>query len=34
MTIIWIDIWDAQSRFNAKNLINKSFNIRSYIATI
>ena len=34
MAIIWIDIWDAQSGFNAKNLINRSFNIRSYIVTI
>ena len=34
MAIIWIDIWDAQSVFKAKNLINKSFNVRNHIATI
>jgi len=34
MTIVWIDIWDAQSGYKAKNLINRSFNVRSYIATI
>jgi len=27
MAIVWIDIWDAQSRANAKRLINRSFNI-------
>ena len=34
MAIIWVDIWDAQSRYKAKNLINRSFNVRSFIATI
>jgi len=34
MAIVWIDIWDAQSEFNAKNLINRSSNVGSYIATI
>jgi len=34
IAIIWINIWNAQSRFNAKNIINRSFNIGSYIATI
>ena len=34
MAIVWIDIWDAQSGANAKCLINRSFNIGKYIATI
>ena len=34
MAIIWIDIWDIQSSNKAKGLINKYFNIESYIATI
>ena len=34
MAIIWLDIWDIQSSSKAKDLINKCFNIRSYIATI
>jgi len=34
MTIIWIDIWDIQSSNKAKKLINRCFNIGSYIATI
>jgi len=34
ITIVWIDIWDSQSRPSAKTIINKSFNIRSYIAII
>jgi len=34
MSIVWIDIWDVQSRNNAKMLINRCFNIRNYIATI
>ena len=32
--IIWIDIWDSQSRFKAKSLINRRFNVRSFITTI
>ena len=34
MAIVWINIWDVQSRYKTKNLINRSFNIRSYIMTI
>ena len=34
MVIIWIDIWNSQSGLAAKMLINWSFNIGSYIATI
>ena len=34
MTIIWLNIWDIQSRSRAKGLINRCFNIKSYIATI
>ena len=34
MSIIWIDIWDVQSRTNAKMLINRCFNVGKYIATI
>ena len=34
MSIVWIDIWDVQSRSNAKMLINRCFNVGSYIATI
>ena len=34
MAIIWLDIWSVQSSNNAKELINRCFNVRSYIATI
>jgi len=34
MAIVWIDIWDAQSSAKAKSLINRCFNVRSFIATI
>jgi len=34
MSIIWIDIWNDQSKTNAKMLINRCFNIGKYIATI
>lgn len=34
MAIIWLDIWNIQSSSRAKGLINRCFNIRSYIATI
>ena len=34
ITIIWINIWDSQSSLSAKTLINKCFNVRSFIATI
>jgi len=34
MSIIWFDIWDAQSSSRAKDLINRHFNVGNYIATI
>ena len=34
MVIVWINIWDVQSRSNAKMLINRCFNVSNYIATI
>jgi len=34
MAIIWIDIWDVQSSSKVKGLIDRYFNIGSYIATI
>ena len=34
MAIIWINIWDAQSGVKAKTLINRRFNVSSFIATI
>ena len=34
MAIIWINIWDTQSGARAKDLINRCFNVRKYIATI
>jgi len=34
MSIVWIDIWDVQSSSNAKMLINRYFNVGSYITTI
>ena len=34
IAVIWINIWDIQSSFKAKVLINRYFNIGSYIATI
>lgn len=34
MAIVWLDIWDIQSGNNAKGLINKCFNVESYITTI
>ena len=34
MSIIWIDIWDIQSRSKTKSLINRCFNVGKYIATI
>jgi len=34
IAIVWINIWDAQSGYKAKNLINRSFNVGSYIMTI
>ena len=34
MAIIWLDIWDIQSSSKAKGLINRCFNIKSFITTI
>ena len=34
MVVIWINIWDSQSRAKAKGLINRYFNVGSYITTI
>ena len=34
MAIIWLNIWDIQSRIKAQGLINKCFNVESYIMTI
>jgi len=34
MAIVWIDIWDAQSGTKAKDLINRCFNVGSFITTI
>ena len=34
MAIIWIDIWDTQSGSNTKKIINKCFNIGSFIAIV
>jgi len=34
MLIIWINIWDSQSSSKAKYLINRRFNVRSFITTI
>ena len=34
MAIIWIDIWDIQSGSIAKYLINRCFNIGSFIAIV
>ena len=34
IAIIWLDIWNVQSGSKAKGLINKCFNIGSYIIMI
>ena len=34
MSIIWINIWDTQSRSKVKCLINRRFNVGSFIITI
>jgi len=34
IAIIWIDIWDTQSSYNAKKIINRRFNIGSIIAMV
>ena len=34
MSIIWIDIWDTQNGSNTKKIINRCFNVESFIATV
>ena len=34
MAIVWLDIWDVQSGYNVKMLINRCFNVGNYIVTI
>jgi len=34
MAIIWVDIWDVQSRSKTKRLINRCFNVGSYITIV
>ena len=34
MAIIWIDIWDTQNRSNAKKIINRHFNVESFITMV
>ena len=34
IAVVWVDIWDSQSSFSAKNIINCCFNIGRFIATI
>jgi len=34
MAIVWIDIWDSQNGLAAKRIINQSFNIGNFVATI
>ena len=34
MAIIWLDIWDTQSESKVKELINRCFNIESFIAIV
>ena len=34
ISIVWINIWDVQSSTKAKSLINRRFNVGSFIATI
>ena len=34
MAIIWIDIWDTQNGSNAKKIINRHFNVGSYITIV
>jgi len=34
IAIIWLDIWNTQSSNRVKGLINRCFNVRSYIVTI
>ena len=34
IAIIWINIWDTQSGFNLKKIINRCFNVGSFIAMV
>ena len=34
MVVVWLNIWDSQSGSLAKNIINRHYNIRHFIATI
>jgi len=34
MSIIWINIWDTQNGSKAKTIINRRFNVGSFIATV
>ena len=34
MAIIWINIWNTQNGSNAKKIINRCFNVGSFIATV
>ena len=34
MVVVWLNIWDSQSGSLVKNIINRHFNIRCFIATI
>ena len=34
MTIVWIDIWDLQNGLLAKKIINRSFNVGSFIMSV
>jgi len=34
MAIIWLNIWDSQNGSNARDLINRCFNISRFIATV
>ena len=34
IAVVWVDIWDLQSRLAAKNIINWHFNVGQYITTV
>jgi len=34
MAIIWIDIWDIQNGSNVRKIINRHFNVESFIVTV
>jgi len=34
MAIVWIDIWDTQNGSNTKMIINRHFNVGSFIAMV